>query len=87
MSEGVPIEERADQANESYGFGAMRSRPPQAAHHQENTHAVLDYFRRQHAYRDMEPMGGACGQAGTVSVAGGVSKTSLEELDWGRQLH
>ena len=46
VSEGVPIEERVDQANERYGFGAMCSRPPQTAHHQENPHVVIDEFRR-----------------------------------------
>ena len=31
VSEGVLVEERVSQANERYGFGAMRSRPLQTA--------------------------------------------------------
>ena len=36
VSEGVPIEERVDQADQRYGVAAMRSRPLQTAYHQEN---------------------------------------------------
>ena len=45
VSEGVPVEERIDQATERCGFGGMRSRPPQTAQTPENHHAVLNYFR------------------------------------------
>ena len=76
-SEGAPIQERMGQANERYGLGAMRSRPPQTVHHQENQHALLDHVRRS--------WGGARVQAGTVSMAGGIFKSCLDELDEGLQ--